>query len=68
MKMLSGREIEIIRHSASGYTAKEIARLMGLEHRTIEIYVVNIRRKLLARNIAHAVYIASRERMLDEVF
>lgn len=67
MKMLSGREIEIIRHTASGYTAKEIGRMIGLDPRTIESYVINIRRKLLARNIAHAVFIASREHMLDEV-
>lgn len=67
MKILSGREIEIIKHTACGYTAKEIARMIGLEHRTIEIYVGNIRRKLVARNIAHAIYIASREHLLDEL-
>ena len=67
MKVLTGREIEIIKYSACGHTAKEIARMLNLEPRTIEIYVSNIRRKLLARNIAHAVFIATRENMLDEM-
>ena len=58
MKKLSFREVEIIRHTATGSTAKEIARLVGLEHRTIQAYIVNIRRKLGAKNIAHAVYLA----------
>jgi LuxR family transcriptional regulator len=66
MKALSGRELEIIRHTAQGHTAKEIARMTGLDPRTIESYAVSIRRKLLAKNITHAVYLASRQHMLDE--
>ena len=64
MKHLSLREMEIINYTAQGHTAKEIARLTGLEPRTVEIYVSNIRRKLVARNIAHAVFIASKERLV----
>jgi DNA-binding CsgD family transcriptional regulator len=67
MKMLSGREVQIISHTARGYTAKEIAKLFGLEHRTIEIYVGNIRKKLHAKNIAHAVFIASEKNILTEL-
>lgn len=58
MNKLSFREIEIMQHTSKGSTAKEIARLVGLEHRTIQAYIVNIRRKLGAKNIAHAVYLA----------
>lgn len=58
MKKLSFREAEIIKHIASGYTAKEIGKRMGLEHRTIEAYLKNIRKKLGAKNSAHAIYIA----------
>lgn len=58
MKQLSYRETEIVMHTASGYTAKEIAKLTGLEHRTIEAYMTNIRKKLGAKNSAHVIYIA----------
>jgi len=58
MKKLSSREVEIIKHTACGLTAKEIARIMGLERRTIEAYMTNIRKKLGAKNAAHAIYIA----------
>ncbi len=67
MKALSGREVQIIRQTARGFTAKEIAKLIGLEHRTIEVYVGNIRRKLHAKNIAHAVFIASQQNILNEM-
>lgn len=58
MKHLNVTELDIISHSANGCTAKQIARLVGLEHRTVESYVANIKKKLGAKNIAHAVYIA----------
>jgi DNA-binding CsgD family transcriptional regulator len=59
--------MQILKYSANGCTAKEIARFLGLEHRTIEIYVGNIRKKLEAKNIAHAVFIASRSNILSDV-
>lgn len=58
MKPLSHREKEVIQYSAKGYTAKEIAKLIGLEYRTIQAYLINIKKKLKARNIAHAIFIA----------
>jgi DNA-binding CsgD family transcriptional regulator len=67
MKALSGREVQIIRQTARGYTAKEIAKLIGLEPRTIEVYVGSIRKKLQAKNIAHAVFIASQHNILNEL-
>ena len=57
MDKLNGREIEIINHTACGMTAKEIARETGLEHRTVEIYMQNLRKKLGAKNAAHAIYL-----------
>lgn len=65
MKNLSTRETEIIHYSALGHTAKEIAKFIGLEPRTVEIYVANIRRKLVARNTAHAVFIAAQRNILN---
>ena len=66
MKMLNGRELEIIRHTACGFTAKEIAKMIGLEPRTVQGYVESIRRKLVARNTSHAVFIASQKHLLDD--
>lgn len=60
MKKLSCREVEVIQYAANGRTAKEIAKLTGLEPRTIEAYMNNIKRKLSAKNSAHAVYIAAK--------
>ena len=64
--MLSLQEIKIIKHSANGSTAKEIARLMDCEPRTIESYLERIKRKLKARNVAHAVYIAAQGWVIEK--
>jgi DNA-binding NarL/FixJ family response regulator len=66
MKTLSIREIQVIRFTANGLTAKETAKALGLEYRTIEIYVSNIRKKLAAKNIAHAIYIATQHNILND--
>lgn len=57
MHKLNYREIEIINHTACGLTAKEIARKTGLERRTVELYMQNLRKKLGAKNAAHAIYL-----------
>jgi DNA-binding NarL/FixJ family response regulator len=64
MRNLSFREVQVINYTAQGCTAKEVARLTGLEPRTVEIYVSNIRKKLQAKNIAHAIYIAGQRNIL----
>jgi DNA-binding NarL/FixJ family response regulator len=63
---LSFREVEIIKYSADGRTAKEIARLIGLEHRTVETYMTSIRKKLAARNIANVIYIACKYNVINQ--
>lgn len=67
MRKLSMREIEIIHHIAYGLTAKEIARVVGLEPRTIEAYMGNIRKKLGAKNAAHAIWIALKGSLINPV-
>jgi len=57
MDKLTDKEIEILKHAADGLTAKEIAQYVGLERRTIEIYMQNLRKKLGAKNAAHAIYL-----------
>lgn len=58
MVALSERETQIISYKALGHTSKEIARLLGLEYRTVEVYFGKIKRKLKARNTPHAIYLA----------
>jgi DNA-binding NarL/FixJ family response regulator len=58
MNKLNYREIEIINHIAIGFTAKQIAKKIGLEYRTVEAYTSTLRKKLGAKNVAHAVYLA----------
>lgn len=64
MNILNDREMLIMKHKANGHTAKEIAKLVGLEYRTVESYIGNIRKKLNARNIAHAIYIVSANKII----
>jgi LuxR family transcriptional regulator, transcriptional regulator of spore coat protein len=63
MLILSQREEQIINYMAHGSTAKEIAKQIGLTYRTIEYYISNIRKKLHAKNITHAVYIATQKNL-----
>jgi DNA-binding NarL/FixJ family response regulator len=64
MQALSYREMQIISYMANGCTAKQIAQQIGLKYRTIEMYISKIRKKLQAKNIAHAIYIASQKNLV----
>ncbi len=61
---LSSRETQIIAYTAQGHTAKEIAKFLNLEFRTVEIYVSSIRKKLAAKNAPHAVWIAIQHNLI----
>lgn len=65
MKKLSKQEVEVIKHSSEGYSAKEIAKVMDLHPRTIEAYITTIRKKLQAKNMAHAVSIAYKKNLME---
>jgi DNA-binding CsgD family transcriptional regulator len=43
---LSKREMECLRLTIKGYTAKRIAKVLGISHRTVEEYITNIRLKV----------------------
>lgn len=49
---LSKRETEITQYIVNGLTCKEIAKLLGLSHRTIEVHKANLMKKLGVRNKA----------------
>jgi DNA-binding CsgD family transcriptional regulator len=52
---LSPREDQVIRLMAQGFSAKEIARVVGASPRTVERHIDNMRAKLDARNGPHLV-------------
>jgi DNA-binding NarL/FixJ family response regulator len=58
VSILNERESAIMTYKAQGLTSKEIAKLLNLEFRTIDTYFGQIKKKLRARNTAHAIYLA----------
>ncbi|ATJ83270.1 LuxR C-terminal-related transcriptional regulator [Halomonas beimenensis] len=52
---LSQREREISSYIANGQTCKEIARQLGISHRTVEVHRARIMKKLGCRNTAEMV-------------
>jgi DNA-binding NarL/FixJ family response regulator len=59
---LTSREWQIVQMAAAGQTSKEMARSIGVSHRTIEAFRATVRRKLGFRNIADLTrYAAQRD-------
>ena len=52
---LSSRELEVLSLIAAGFQYKAIGRLLGISHRTAQIYGVYVRVKLGALSLPHAV-------------
>lgn len=52
---LTPREREISTHIVNGLTCKEIARQLGISHRTVEVHRARLMKKLGAKNIAELV-------------
>jgi FixJ family two-component response regulator len=55
---LTVREREVLEHAAKGLHAKEIAALLGISPRTVEVHKTRIMEKLGARNVAELVRFA----------
>jgi len=55
---LTPREIEVVRGVVQGLAAKEIAEILGISYRTVEVHRSNAMRKLNARNIAELTRLA----------
>jgi len=55
---LSGRELEVLKRMVAGHTNKEIAALLEISPRTVEIHRGNMMRKLNARSPSDAVRLA----------
>jgi len=55
LNSLSIREQEVSAYIANGYTCKELARQLGISHRTVEGHRAKIMKKLSCRNTAELV-------------
>jgi RNA polymerase sigma factor (sigma-70 family) len=55
---LTEREREVLKHAAQGLHAKEIAALLGISPRTVEVHKIRIMEKLGVRNIGELVRFA----------
>jgi LuxR family transcriptional regulator of spore coat protein len=53
---LTGREQEVLEQVATGWSAKQIGRLIGAAPRTVERHIDNIRLKMSVRNTPHMVW------------
>jgi len=58
LAVLTAREREVLDHAAKGLHAKEIARVLGISARTVEVHKARIMAKLGARNVAELVRFA----------
>jgi DNA-binding CsgD family transcriptional regulator len=64
---LTPRELQVLNQFCSGtYTAKGVARKLGISHRTIEVHMSNAIVKLGAQNQLHAVLIHDRAGRTDQ--
>ena len=52
---LTPRELEVLELAANGYSAKEVATMIGIAPRTVEQHVEHVRMKMNARNRVHMV-------------
>lgn len=58
LSRLTSREREVLEHAVKGLHAKEIAALLGISPRTVEVHRTRIMEKLEVRNIAELVRFA----------
>lgn len=54
-RILSAREIEVLKLIVQGFSAREVAEELSLSTRTVERHLDNVRSKLRARNRPHLV-------------
>ena len=61
----SRRELDALRYSSHGLRERECADAMGVSEETVKTHLDFARRKLRAKNTAHAVAIALRLGLID---
>jgi DNA-binding CsgD family transcriptional regulator len=63
---LTPRERNVLRHVASGATAKEIAIRLDIAPRTVEKHIDHVRLKMRAKNRVHLIAIALQSGLLAD--
>lgn len=63
-KLLTPRELHVLRLVGAGYTSREIAARLGISHKTVENHKQRTFAKLGVQNQAHAVSVAMRSGLL----
>lgn len=58
LSLLTARERDVLEHAARGLHAKEIARVLGISARTVEVHKTHLMAKLGVRNVAELVRFA----------
>ncbi len=62
---LTQREQQVMGLTTQGLSSKEIARELNIDFSTVEQYLFRVRRKLNAKNKAHAVYLVLSQKLID---
>ena len=62
---LTNREVDVFKQLATGRTTKEIAAVLHISPRTIEVYRANIMRKLDLHSQADLILLAIEHRVLE---
>lgn len=62
---LTAQEAKCLTWSSLGKYMPEIAAILGIEHRTVQYHLDNVREKLGAINLPHAVRIALLRKLLN---
>lgn len=60
MTTLTPREREVMALVCQGYESKQIGRALGISPRTVDVFRMNVYRKLGANNAAHAAVLFER--------
>lgn len=63
-RVLTPREIEVLRLFSKGARPRQIANNLGISERTVRHHLDRAQRKLFAKHAAHAVAIAIRRALL----
>lgn len=58
--MLTNREKQVLGWSAQGKSAQDVGAILSISNRTVEWHLTNIRQKLSAENLVHAIALAIR--------
>lgn len=66
-RVLTNRERTVLFFIAQGFDNKEISEKMFVSTHTIKAFVANILQKLNAKNRTHAVYIAIKAGIINEI-